>query len=304
MARRPVGIAPTVSLTLASAFWAIGTVLSKDLLQAVPPITFLILQLWPSVVLLWLLVLARGAPAAGLRQLGPIALLGWLNPGLSYTLSMFGLTTTTASVATLLWAAEPALIVAAAWIVLREEVTMRLLAFTAAAAAGVLLVSGASGPDGSALDGWGAGLILAGVLCCAIYTVFSRRLAPTLDPLLTVAVQQTVGLAWALAIWPLELRDNPLAQLLTLPSASILGAAASGLIYYAAAFWCYLNALRSVPASTAGMFLNMTPMFGIAAAHWLLDERLSLGQWLGAVIILLSVAGLLAWSEPRKAPAP
>jgi drug/metabolite transporter (DMT)-like permease len=59
-----------------------------------------------------------------------------LNPGLAYTLSMLGLTRTTASVATLLWAAEPVLIVALARLLLREPVTRRLITLTLAAACG------------------------------------------------------------------------------------------------------------------------------------------------------------------------
>ena len=59
MARNSFGIPPTVSLTLASALWAVPTAISKDLLASVSPITLLVIQLAPSVVVLWLLVLAK-----------------------------------------------------------------------------------------------------------------------------------------------------------------------------------------------------------------------------------------------------
>jgi drug/metabolite transporter (DMT)-like permease len=205
MARHSLGLAPSVSLVLASAFWAVGTVISKELLTSLPPVAFLVLQLAPSVIVLWLLVVAKGMPSVRWCEVLPIAALGWLNPGLSYTLSMLGLTQTSASVATLLWAAEPALIVALAWLVLRESITARLLCLTATAGCGVLLVSGVldleTVADGG---GYGAALILGGVLCCALYTVLSRRIVTTADPLFIVALQQTVGLIWAAAIWPLE----------------------------------------------------------------------------------------------------
>jgi drug/metabolite transporter (DMT)-like permease len=299
MARGSLGIAPVALLTLAAFSWAVGTVIAKFLLGAVPPLTFLVLQLLPSQLLLWSMVLARGAPAVDRRQLVEIVALGWLNPGLAYTFSILGLTATTASIATLLWAAEPALILAAAWLLLREAVTARLLASIAGAAAGVLLVTAPTGVEGLATENWGAALILAGVLCCAIYTVLSRRIAGQVDALFIVAVQQTVGLAWAVAIWPLELRQERL--LPELSGELLLGAAVSGLLYYGAAFWCYLSALRSVPASTAGMFLNLTPVFGVTIAYVTLSERLTAAQWLGAAIILASVTGLLAGE--RRAPA-
>ncbi len=110
MARYPLGIPPTVSLTLASAFWAVATVTSKYLLASVSPITVLVIQLTPSVSVLWLLVPAKGMQSVRWRGLLPLALIGWLNPGLSYTLSMLGLTRTTASTESDAWtAARPLL---------------------------------------------------------------------------------------------------------------------------------------------------------------------------------------------------
>lgn len=301
MARYSFGIPPTLSLTLASALWAVPTAISKDLLVSVSPITLLVIQLTPSVVVLWFLVLAKGIPPVRLRVLLSLASIGWLNPGISYTLSMLGLTRTTASVTTLLWAAEPALIVAMAWVMLREAITARLLAVTATAACGVLLVSGLVGKsDPMAGGGYGAALILGGVLCCALYTVLSRRIASTIDPLFTVAVQQTVALAWAVAIWPLELQGGAADHLLAVSARSFFGGAITGLMYYAAAFWFYLNGLRSVPASTASIFLNLIPVFGIATAYVYLGERLTGSQWIGAATILLSVLVLLAWNGPPK----
>jgi drug/metabolite transporter (DMT)-like permease len=304
MARDARSLPPTVSLTLASALWGIATVISKSILASVPPITFLVIQLVPSVCALWILVAMRSGRSATWGGLLPVALLGLLNPGLSYTLSMLGLAETTASVATLLWAAEPALIVAAAWLLLREPITLRFLAATAAAACGVLLVSGVTG-GGHVLGAgtYGAALILGGVFCCALYTVLSRRIASTIDSLPAVAVQQTVALAWVVAIWPLAPRGEAIGGLAALSNTELLGGALSGLMYYAAAFWFYLNALRSVPATTASIFLNLTPVFGVTTAYVFLGERLTASQWLGAAIILLSVLALLTWAATPKAHA-
>lgn len=301
MARTFPGLAPTVSLTLACALWGVATVIAKSLLGTVPPITFLVMQLVPSVVLLWLLVTARGVRSVRWNGVGAVALLGLLNPGLSYMLSMLGLTMTSASVATLLWAAEPALIVATAWLLLREKVSARFLAILAAAGGGVLLVSGVADSGGLAgATGQGAALILAGVLCCALYTVLSRKIIAAIDPLPAVALQQTVGLAWAVALWPLELsRVEPFA----LSAGQVAAAALTGLMYYAAAFWLYLNALRSVTATTAGIFLNLTPVFGVATALIFLGERLAPSQWLGAAVILAAVMALLVRGAVDSRPA-
>jgi drug/metabolite transporter (DMT)-like permease len=309
MARYSRKLSPAVSLTLAAALWGIATVISKALLASTPPITFLFIQLVPSAVLLWLLVAGRKRTSGAWRGLVPLALLGLLNPGLAYTLSMLGLAETTASVATLLWAAEPALIVVTAWLLLKEAVTFRFLAATAAAAFGVLLVSGVVG-GGQVLGAstYGAALILAGVFCCALYTVLTRHIASNIDPLPAIAIQQTVGLAFVVAIWPLEPRGDAIGSLAELSRAEMLGGTVSGLMYYAVAFWFYLNALRSVPATTASIFLNLTPVFGIAAAYAFLGEQLTSSQWMGATIILLSILSLLTWAaapkEQESSPGP
>jgi drug/metabolite transporter (DMT)-like permease len=296
MPRHSVGISPTVSLISASALWAIATVISKKLLTSVPPITLLVLQLAPSVLLLWSLTILKGGPRPHWRSLAPVALIGLLNPGLAYTLSMLGLTRTTASVATLLWAAEPVLIVALAWLLLREPVTRRLITLTVAAACGVLLVSGLLVTDDlRAVDAFGNGLILAGVLCCGVYTVLSRKMATEVDPLLMVSLQQSAGLLWALAIWPLELRKYPPEFVLGFSPGEIAGATASGIMYYAAAFWLYLKGLSCVRASVAGGFLNLIPVFGVATAYLFLGERLTAPQWIGAITIVLCVFILLMW---------
>jgi drug/metabolite transporter (DMT)-like permease len=102
---------------------------------------------------------------------------------------------------TLIWAAEPALILLLAWLLLRERLTRPLLLLSAVALAGAVMVVGAG--TGGVLSG--NLLVATAVLCCAIYTVWTRHLIAGVEPLVLVTLQQTVSLAWALLIWPMEL---------------------------------------------------------------------------------------------------
>jgi drug/metabolite transporter (DMT)-like permease len=70
-----------------------------------------------------------------------------------------------------------------------------------------------------------------------------------------------------------------------------LGAAASGVLYYGLGFWFFVTGLRQVPASYAGAFLPLIPVFGVAAGY-LTGERLEPRQWLGAVIIVAATAAI------------
>lgn len=288
------GAAPVASLILASAFWAAGTVISKAMLTSVSPITFLIVQLAPSALVLWLITYGSGARSTSIINLVIIILLGFLNPGLAYTFSMLGLAQTTAGVASLLWAAEPALVIVMACLLIRERLNVGLVATTAVAFVGVLLVAGATA-SASAI-GWGNGLVLMGVSCCALYTVLSRKVISDISPLFIVATQQSAGLVCALCVWPFSDDAQSRQMIFSLSANQWVGAVASGLMYYAAAFWFYLIGLRSVPAGVAAAFLNLIPVFTIAASYLVLDEHLSLRQWIGAMIILISVCALLVWS--------
>jgi drug/metabolite transporter (DMT)-like permease len=124
-------------LILAAACWGIGAVITKSVLASIPPITLLLIQLAFSVSLLWTVVLVKRRRLLGKKTLPSkntlpskkrllgIGLLGVMNPGISYTFSLFGLSMTTASMSTLLWATEPILIIGLAWVILREKPVLR-----------------------------------------------------------------------------------------------------------------------------------------------------------------------------------
>ena len=300
---------PAVLLVLACALWGGATVLSKALLASIPAVTLLVLQLAPSAAALWLAFSFSRERVGSPRLMLPIILLGLLNPGISYTLSLMGLARISASVSTLLWAAEPLMILGLAAVFLREPVTPRLLAVMLAGMFGVSLVSDASsGFPGNENDPAGILLLLGAVLCCAFYTVFSRRLSESLDPLFIVAVQQTAGLGWAVALLLWGISHGSPSDLTRLTPGLAAAAALSGLLYYAAAYWLYVAALRSVPAAVAGSYFNVIPVFGVTFAFVFLGERLSLVQWAGAAVILAAVFELVRLTRdsghPRDAGRP
>lgn len=293
MKSQPLDLRSASALTAAAACWGIATVITKSALAAVPPVTLLLIQLAFSNLFLWGLLAIRPKPLPPRGNLLQVGLLGLLNPGLSYTLSLSGLTSTTASASSLLWAAEPILIVVLAWLLLRERLSASLIVFSLLALAGVVLISGLATDQVIASSFMGNTLILAGVACCALYSVLARRLSSDIDPLLAVTVQQTFAFAWALTLWLLQFFVDGSLRQATPDLQTWLLAAISGVIYYGLAFWFYLHGLARVKASLAGVFINLTPFFGIGGAYIFLNEQLSFIQWIGGVVILASVFGIL-----------
>ncbi len=279
-------------MVLAAACWGFATVMSKGVLDYVPPLTLLVVQLTVSIVCLWAVVFVRRVRIPFDKQTFQAALTGLLEPGFAYTLSLVGLTMTTASMSTLIWDIEPIIIIGLAYVILHERLTRPLLTFSLLAILGVVLVAGVN------LTGQGNGVLvgnlltLAGVLCCALFIVLTRRVVSTLDTLPLIALQQTVAWVWVLAIWPIELLRGSI-QNLSAISPSVWGwAALSGIVSYALAFGFYITGLKRTPASLAGFFINLVPIFGISGAYLFLGERLVATQWLGAILILFSVGNI------------
>lgn len=289
------------ALILAAACWGLGTVVSKAALDEIPAVSLLTIQLAASLVVLVLLMRREGIPLRG-RAPALLGRLGLLNPGLAYALGLLGLMTITASVSVLLWAIEPLMILLLAGAFLRERVTPTLVGLSLAALAGiVLIVYEPTSMGGQIL---GVVLTLAGIACCAAYTVVTRRFLPDApETSQVVLTQQAYGLllALVLAVGVLASGGDLLPTGLT--PFGLSSAVLSGALYYAGAYWLYLGALRRVPASLAASSFYLIPIVGVTAGALLLGERLGPSQWVGAAMVLAAVAGILIRAPAVTSPA-
>jgi len=286
-----------LSLTAAAASWGIATVISKHAVAEIPPLTLLPVQLAVSVAVLLVSLRVQRAPVSWSPELRRLGAMGVLNPGISYALSLVGLTSVTASLSVLLWATEPLVILMLAWWVLGDRITKPLAVGSAVAVVGVVLVVFEADSRGQLI---GIALTLAGVAVCAVYTVLSRRLLGSDSTLAVVAVQQSFALAFSLVLLFVTVVGGGAVAFSEVSIGAWLSAVVSGLLYYAVAFWFYLTGLRQVPAAIAGTFINLIPVFGIAAGYLVLDERLSGRQWLGALLIVAAVGGVLRQRADRR----
>jgi probable blue pigment (indigoidine) exporter len=288
------------ALVLAASCWGLGTVISKAALGEFPPATLLAVQLASSLAVLIVLMWRQGIP---LRGGGPPLLgrLGLLNPGVAYALGLLGLTTITASVSVLLWALEPLMILLLAAVFLRERITAGLILLSVVAVAGILLVV----YEPTAIGGQvvGVALTVAGIACCAAYTVVTRRFLPDAQETSQVVLwQQGYGLALAIGLLVvIALLGGSIAPTALTP-VGLGSALLSGVLYYAGAYWLYLGALRRVPASVAAASFYLIPIVGVAGGAVLLGERLGAVQWIGAAMVLVSVIAILTRSTAAAAP--
>ena len=114
------------ALIAAAGCWGVGTVVSKQVVDDVTPLTLLPVQLTVSCAFLLVVALIRREPLVWTPPVRRLAALGVLNPGIAYALGLIGLTTITASMSVLLWALEPVAILLLAALVLRERIPRAL----------------------------------------------------------------------------------------------------------------------------------------------------------------------------------
>lgn len=289
------GIA-ALAMTASAACWGFATILTKAVLAEIPPFTTLAIQLSASVAFLWAATLCAGQKVSLDRTAVRAAGAGALEPGLAYGVGVPGLALTSAASASVIGAAEPAVILLLSWLMFRERVAPVLMLAMPFATAGVLLVTldGAAAAPRQAI---GDAMILAGVVFAALYVLLSSRSVTTFHPLPLAALQQSVGLLCALGM--LAVAQAAGAEVVAVPTPSALSLAlASGVVQYALAFLLYLIGLRALPVGSAGLFLALIPLFGVAGAAAVLGETISVAQMIGAIMIVAAVLGA-TWRSAR-----
>jgi drug/metabolite transporter (DMT)-like permease len=280
-----------VAMVLSAACWGGATTLTKEALSHLPPFTLLAVQLAVSVAFLWTVLLVGRGQVAWCGQTARVAFAGVLEPGLAYAAGTAGLALTGAGRASLIGATEPLLIILLAFVLFGARPRVGQLALIFVAVAGLVLVVAPSLIAGGNEHLLGDGLILLATFFAAGYVVLTSWAVRDAAPLTVAALQQSVGLLFALVLATVAIvigfetpsfRDVPLSAWL------LIGA--SGIVQYAAAFWLYLLGLRVLPVGTAALFLALIPVFGLAAAAAFLGERLTSPQLIGSALVVAAVA--------------
>ncbi len=217
---------------------------------------------------------------------------------------LYGVALTSALAAGVVMAAIPAAVALLSRVVLGERIRPRVLLAIACAALGIALLALArhSGPaDASAASAsassgspLGYALLLCAVFCEASYVVIGKRLTGHMTPRRISALINLWGLALAtpFGIWQAWRFDF---SAVPLPSWALL-------TFYAVAasmvtVWLWMQGLRHVPSSRAGVFTVLLP---VSAA---LVGVLALGESFGAAHVAafaLALLGLLLATWPER----
>jgi drug/metabolite transporter (DMT)-like permease len=236
-----------------------------------------------------------------------LLLCAFLGVPFQFLLQFHGLTRTTVSHASLMVGAMPVLLAAAAAIfapkgskVERLDLFGWLALFASTAGAVLIALGGSRGPvthgDPSLI---GDSMVVVSLFIALAWILLSKKLMQTHSPSVVTAytiLSGTMMLAvWALASWLFAPLTR--ANVTPLPFAHVsltawVALAISGLLCTATTTLLWNWGIHHVPASRAGVFLNIEPALGSWLGVRLLGEHLGPYAWAGGGLILAAAVAL------------
>ncbi|HEY1015116.1 MAG TPA: DMT family transporter [Herpetosiphonaceae bacterium] len=281
-----------ISLLAAMALWGSTFAVTKSSLDEVPPLSFAALRF----IIASALLLGAAQWRGGLGRLPQpipwrrLALLGLTGVSLYFVGFNLALTYTSAAQAALIQSSIPAATAGLAALALGDRPSRRGVAGIGLSMAGVAAMVLAAAPSAQASDPLLGNLLMFGTVAVwAVYTVLAKQLAGA-DPLAVTAYSTAIGLIGLLAAAAIELAAGaakPLANMLA--PGVVLSALYLGALPSAGAYLLWNNALRTMGASQASVFINLVPLVGVATAAVFLGERPGVAQLAGGAVVLLGV---------------
>lgn len=273
------------SLALSMALVGSYVALSKPLVAVFPVflLAWLRFAIGAVAMIRWLRRPASEAPTTPrVRRL--LFLESFLGNFLFSVCMLFGVSMTTAVAAGVIMASLPAVVALLSWAFLDERIERRTALGIALAAAGIGLFSlqKTAGPA-STSSLLGNALVFAAVVCEASYVVIGKRLTEGLSPRRISAIIN----AWGLVL----MTPFGLWMAWRFEFAKVTPGLWTLLVFYALAasvwtVWLWMQGLKSVPASRAGVFTIMLPITAAGVGVGVLDETVSVTQWLAFALAL------------------
>ena len=212
------------------------------------------------------------------RHLLPLLALGVVAGGIVTLLVVQALTVTTATNRSLFQSAYPAATLLFAHMLLGERLRGGQYVAVVALSGGLLLMNGASG---SLRFGAGFWLLLATLPLIGISDTYSKRLTRELSPIVIAGARNVYGAMFLLLVTPMLGLVSPTnaTQWLWLGLAGLL----QGL-----GVWTLYRAMEASKASMVAALVASTPLLTLAAEYLFIGVELTMMQWAGLMVVLLS----------------
>jgi len=291
--RRALGFA---ACALASSFWGCGFFFGKIALAEMSFAHMVLYRfLFAMVVLLPLLVTHR--PGLNRREWGLLLVASFLGVPLQFLIQFYALSITTVSHASLMVGTMPVILAVGAAVYAHERmdwVGWVALAGSTCGAGLIALGGGAHSKGGATLTG--DALVVVSLMIALFWILLNKQLMGRHSHIVVTAYGLLLG-TLMLMIWvPVRYGMPPVAGVSV---KAWLALAASGVLCTATTTLLWNWGMTQVPASQAGVLLNMEPLIGSLLGVIVLGERLGPSAWVGGGLILASAVTLTTRSKTR-----
>jgi len=270
----------------AASIWGGMYVVSKVVLDVIPPFTLLTIRLVLGALVLGAVILLSGKKQLTREQLRSSFLVGFVGYGISLGFQFVGTKLSTASNGALVTSATPAFVLLFAPFLLNEKPTLRHIVALAASLLGVLAVIDPRTADFSSSLFLGNLSLLGAALTWALYSVLVRKVSTTVDLLSSSAVMLTAGVPSSFLFSIFELRTQPVGEI----TLGIIGGILFlGIISTALAMYLWNYAFAVLPAASASLTFFAQPVVGILLGWFFLGERITPLFLLGGVMIGIGI---------------
>jgi drug/metabolite transporter (DMT)-like permease len=293
MSRSALG---TLSGLLAASIWGGMYVVSKIVLDIIPPFALITTRLVLGGLTLFLILRLRGPIKIARSDLWRVVAVGTVGYGISLGLQFVGTKLSTAANGSLVTSATPAFVLIFARSLLGERITHWRFAALLVSTVGVLAVID---PRTATLESslfWGNMALLGAALTWALYSVLIRLVTRTLDVLTVSLVAFLGGLPIAMPAGAAELLTNGAGPITFWV---VMGVLFLGIICTALAMYLWNSAFALIDANRASLTFFAQPVVGTLLGWLFLDETITPLFLFGGVLIAVGL--FLASRQPSDA---
>ncbi len=270
----------------AAAIWGGMYVVSKVVLDVIPPFTLVTMRLLLGGLALWILLWSRGGLRVSRRQFWQVFGVGTIGYGISLSFQFVGTKLSTAANGSLVTSATPAFILLFAWLILRERITARRLIALLISSLGVMAVID---PRSARLEPalfLGNVSLLAAALTWALYSVLVRVVTRELDVISVSLIAFLGGLPIVMPAGAWEISSQGMG---TITIGIIGGVLFLGIICTAVAMVLWNNSFAMLDASVASLTFFAQPVVGSLLGWFFLHEKITPLFMLGGALIAVGL---------------
>jgi drug/metabolite transporter (DMT)-like permease len=277
----------------AASIWGGMYVVSKVVMEVIPPFTLLAIRLVMGALTLGIVIYFRKDKTALTKDFfWKSALVGFVGYGISLGFQFVGTDLSTASNGSLVTSATPAFVLIFAPFLLGERTTKRGILALAVSTLGVVAVIDPRNAELSPVLFWGNMSLLAAALTWALYSVLVRKVSKSGDLLTSSAIMLLGGVPSSILLGAWEVHTQGVGVITT---GIILGILFLGIISTALAMFMWNYAFAELPAAMASLTFFAQPVVGTLLGWFFLSEKITPLFLAGGALIGVGI--LIATSE-------